>query len=310
MRSPYQILGVSTSATETDIKKAYRKLAKTYHPDRNKEDPKAKDKFSEVNLAYEILGDAEKRKQFDRGEIDAEGKPRFDGFAGGRRRSGPDDFEGFRGGAGPFGGSQFRHRTYTSGRNDDDAVFSQFFEQAFRGGDFNQPKRKGADLHAEITVTLEEIASEKKRHLKLPSGRNADVSLPRGVTDGQTVRLRGLGTVHPGQDPGDVLLTIHIAPHPVFKVEGADIRYTLPLEIEDAVLGTTARVPTLTGAVDMSIPPMTESGRTFRLRTKGLPAPNGYGDILVTTQIKLPAKADDALLAFAKARRAKRPQEG
>ncbi len=308
MRNPYQILGVATAASEADIKKAYRKLAKAYHPDTNKSDPKAKDKFAEVNLAYEILGDGEKRKAFDRGEIDAEGKPKFDPFAGRGGRGSADGFEGFHGSGGPFGSGQFRQRTSGGGRSTEDVIFSQFFEQAFRGADFSRPSHmpKGADQRADLNLTLDDIAADKKHGLKLTNGRSVEVSIPKGVTDGQVVRLRGLAPAYPGQEPGDVLLTIRIAPHPLFKVEGADLRYQLALELDDAILGATARIPTLSGAVTMNIPPMTESGRTFRLRGKGLPSAKGNGDILVTTQIKLPEPADESLIAYAKARRAKR----
>ncbi|GJE38454.1 DnaJ C-terminal domain-containing protein [Methylobacterium persicinum] len=307
MRNPYDVLGVPKGASEADIKKAYRKLAKEFHPDRNKNDVKAKDRFSEVNSAYEILGDADKRKQFDRGEIDAEGKPRaagfegFGGFGGGGARG--FDFESMARNRGPMGGA-------AGGMGED--IFSHIFGEAFRAGGAGpgagrQPHR-GEDVAAELIVTLEQVGGEEKLRLNLPTGREVDVMIPKGVVDGQTIRLRGLG--HPGgprSEPGDALLTIRIQPHPRFKVEGADLRVSVDVPLDDAILGGTIRVPTLTGAVEMKMPPMTSSGRTFRLRGKGLPKKDGSrGDLLATTAIMLPAGDDEALAEFARARRAAR----
>jgi DnaJ-class molecular chaperone len=307
MRNPYDILGVSRTANEAEIKKAFRKLAKTYHPDRNANDPKAKDKFAEVNAAYEILGDAAKRAQFDRGEIDAEGKPRFqgfEGFAGARGGGGSDgDFESFS-----FGFGRGGPRPGTGG----DDIFSQLFGEAFRsagragGGRASSQKARGEDVSATLTVTLEDIAGEAKKRVLLPSGREVEVTVPKGVADGQVIRLRGLGRGGPMNDLGDALLTIRIAPHEHFTLEGENLRCRLPVELDQAILGGTLRVPTLTGAVDMKIPPMTSSGRTFRLRGKGLPGKDGRGDILVTTEIRLPDKADEDLLEYARKRRSER----
>ncbi|MDP4004315.1 J domain-containing protein [Methylobacterium sp. NEAU K] len=302
MRNPYDVLGVAKGASEADIKKAYRKLAKDFHPDRNKNDVKAKDRFAEANSAYEILGDAEKRKQFDRGEIDADGRPRatgFEGFGGGR--SAGFDFENMaRARQGGMGGG---------GMGED--IFSHIFGEAFRAGGAGpgaqrQPA-KGEDVAAELSVSLEQVASEEKLRLALPTGREVDVMIPRGVVDGQTIRLRGLGqSAGPRGEPGDALLTIRIRPHPRFTVEGADLRTSVEVPLEDAVLGGTIRVPTLTGAVEMKMPPMTSSGRTFRLRGKGLPRKDGTrGDLLATTAIILPEGEDAALIEFARGRRAK-----
>lgn len=305
MRNPYDVLGVPKGASEADIKKAYRKLAKEFHPDRNKNDVKAKDRFSEVNAAYEILGDADKRKQFDRGEIDAEGKPRatgfegFGGFGGGNRGF---DFESMARSRGGMGGG--------AGVGED--IFSHIFGEAFRAGGAGpgagRHAPKGEDVAAELIVTLEQVGGEEKLRLNLPTGREVDVMIPKGVVDGQTIRLRGLG--HPGgprSEPGDALLTIRIQPHPRFKVEGADLRVTVEVPLDDAILGGTIRVPTLTGAVEMKMPAMTSSGRTFRLRGKGLPKKDGNrGDLLATTAIMLPAGDDEALAEFARARRAAR----
>jgi DnaJ-class molecular chaperone len=307
MRNPYDVLGVSRSAEEAEIKKAYRKLAKAFHPDRNADDPKAKEKFAEANAAYEILGDPEKRAQFDRGEIDAEGKPRFQGFGfgsgSGGTRSG--DFEGFPfgfgAGSGPFSG----RRGARASAGDDD-IFSQIFGEAFRAGTAGARRRgpaKGEDLQATLTVTLEEIAAESKKRITLPNGRDVDVVIPKGVTSGQVIRLRGLGGGGPGMEPGDVLLTIEITPHERFTIEETNLRLRLPIELDEAVLGGTVRVPTLEGAVEMKIPPMTSSGRTFRLRGKGLPGKTGRGDILATTEIRLPNEADELLTEFARKRR-------
>ncbi|AWN46072.1 molecular chaperone DnaJ [Methylobacterium terrae] len=304
MRNPYDVLGVSRSADEAEIKKAFRKLAKAYHPDRNKNDAKAQDRFAEVNQAYEILGDAKKREQFDRGAIDGEGKPRFtggfEGFGGGAGRGGGGfDFEsmarargGAGGGAGGFG----------------EDIFSHLFGEAFRsaGGPGRAAPQKGEDVAAELTVTLEQIASEAKLRLSLPSGREVDAVVPKGVVDGQVIRLRGLG--YPGAhgaDPGDALLTIRVAPDPRFQVEGVDLRTSAEVPLEDAVLGGPIRIQTLTGAVEMKIPPMTSSGRVFRLRGKGLPKKDGTrGDLLATIAVTLPAAADEALTEFARKRRA------
>ncbi|MCF4126949.1 DnaJ C-terminal domain-containing protein [Methylobacterium sp. SyP6R] len=306
MRNPYDVLGVSRSADEAEIKKAFRKLAKAYHPDRNKNDAKAQDRFSEVNQAYEILGDAKKREQFDRGAIDGDGKPRFTGFEGfgaggaGRGGGGGFDFESMaraRGGAGGGGAGGFG-----------EDIFSHLFGEAFRsaGGAGRAAPQKGEDVAAELTVTLDQVANETKLRLNLPSGREVDAVVPKGVVDGQVIRLRGLG--YPGAngaEPGDALLTIRFAPDSRFEIEGSDLRTTAEVPLEDAVLGGPIRIQTLTGAVEMKIPPMTSSGRVFRLRGKGLPKKDGTkGDLLATVAVTLPANADEALTEFARKRRA------
>ncbi len=327
MRDPYDILGVSRSASEAEIKSAFRKLAKKWHPDQNK-DAKAASRFAEINSAYELLGDAEKRGQFDRGEIDAEGKPRFTGFgAGGGRRY--EGFEGFdfdpaaaargRGGAwrsGPGAGGG------GGGGGGAEDIFSQLFGDAFRqagrgpnpfqqagptgarGGAAGRSAAKGADINASLSVSLEDIAANAKKRILLPNDREVEVNLPKGVSDGQIIRLRGLGGESPIGEPGDVLLRIDIVPHEKFTVEGDNLRHRLPVPLEDAILGATLRVPTLTGAVEMKIPPMSSSGRTFRMRGKGLPGKKQTGDLLVTLEIRLPEEADEALTEFARRRRA------
>jgi DnaJ-class molecular chaperone len=304
MRDPYEVLGLSRTASEAEIKKAFRKAAKAHHPDRNANDPKAKDNFAEVNAAYEILSDPAKRAQFDRGEIDAEGKPRFQGFEGfSNRRGGFEaDFEHF--GFGP-GGSFGR----ASSRGADD-IFSQLFGDAFasarQGGRTRTTRSRGEDIAATLEVTLEEVAGEERKRISLPTGRDVDVVIPKGVSDGQVIRLRGLGRPGHGAEAGDLLLTIRILPHERFTAEGANLRLRVPVELDEAVLGGAIRVPTLSGAVEMKIPPMTSSGRTFRLRGNGLPTKNGRGDLLVTTEVKLPAQADEALLEYARKRRAEK----
>jgi DnaJ-class molecular chaperone len=308
MRDPYDILGVPRSASEADIKKAYRKLAKSYHPDRNAGDPKAKDKFSEANAAYEVLGDSAKRAQFDRGEIDAEGKPRFQGFEG-FGGGGPGAGQGFEGFNFNFaGGSPFGRRRATRSAGEDD-IFSHLFGEAFRTaterGGRGRASTPGEDVAAVLTVTLEDIANDTKKRIALPTGREVEVTIPKGVADGQTIRLRGLGQGGPG-GAGDALLTIRIAPHERFTVEGDNLRVRQPVDLEDAILGAKVRVPTLSGAVEMTVPPMTSSGCTFRLRGKGLPGKSGRGDLLVTAEIRLPEHADEALLDYARKRRAER----
>ena len=307
MRDPYDILGVPRSASEAEIKKAFRKLAKSYHPDRNSDDPKAKDKFAEANAAYEILGDAAKRAQFDRGEIDADGKPRFQGFEGfgGGGPSAGQGFEGFNFNFG--GGSPFGRRRATRGAGEDD-IFSHLFGEAFRTAERGGRPRAaapGEDVAAILTVTVEDIANEATKRIALPTGREVDVTIPKAVTDGQTIRLRGLGQGGPG-GAGDALLTIRIAPHERFSIEGENIRVRQPVDLDDAILGAKVRVPTPSGAVEMTIPPMTSSGRTFRLRGKGLPGKSGRGDLLVTTEIRLPDGADEALQDYARKRRSER----
>ncbi|WP_375456757.1 DnaJ C-terminal domain-containing protein [uncultured Methylobacterium sp.] len=301
MRNPYEVLGVPKGAGEADIKKAYRKLAKAYHPDRNKDDAKAKDRFSEANAAYEILGEPEKRRQFDRGEIDADGKPRATGFEGfGGARPGGFDFN-----------SAARGRGGAAGGVGED-IFSHLFGEAFRAGGAGPGQRapaRGEDVSAELGVTLEQIGSEEKLRVGLPGGRAFDVMIPKGVVDGQTIRLRGLGQPGgPRAEPGDAMLTIRVLPHPHFTVEGADLRASVDVPLEDAVLGGAIRVPTLTGAVEMRMPPMTSSGRTFRLRGKGLPKKDGTrGDLFAVTAIQLPAE-DAGLTAFVEARRTARAE--
>jgi len=305
MRDPYEVLGVPRGASAAAIKSAYRKLAKKHHPDNNKNDPKAAARFSEINSANEIVGDEDKRKQFDRGEIDAEGKPRFQGFPGGgdpRGRAGAGGFEThtFRtGGAVPGGGF--------SGGGFEDILNSMFGQAAARGA------RQGAggtfefdpgtialdlDLSVSMTVSLEEAVKGVEKRVRLPTGKELNVKIPAGVVAGQQIRLKGQGDTAPGHRPGDLLITVNIAPHPFFKVDGSDLRLDLSITLYEAVLGGKIRVPTLGSAVELSIPKNTSSGRIFRLKGKGLPKSAGAGDLFVTTRIMLPDGNDAELEAL------------
>lgn len=308
MRDPYEILGVPKTATEADIKKAFRRLAKEWHPDRNKDDPAAKDRFAELNGAYELLSDSDKRGQFDRGEIDAEGRPRASGFGG---RGG--GYEGFRYSS---GGSPFGTR---AGGFDPGDIFSDLFGETLRSGGRTagaggygrsqhsaRERPRGQDVEAEISVTLEQVASGGKCRVSLPTGREVEVTLPTGVKDGQTIRLRGLGDPSPfGGEPGDALLTVHFAPHRDFTIDGQNLRLRLPVSLNDAVLGASGvRVPTLAGTVAMDIPPYSSSGKSFRLRGKGLPGKDGPGDLIVTVEVQLPKAPDAELEELMRRRRA------
>src|ERR1700723_634279 len=306
MRDPYEVLGVPRGASAAAIKSAYRKLAKKHHPDANKNDPKSAARFSELNSANEIIGDEDKRKQFDRGEIDADGKPRFQGFPGGDPRArGASPGGGFESrtfrtggaGAGGFGGGGF-----------EDILNSMFSGGGVRGA---RPGAGGAfafdpggialdlDLSVAMTVSLEESVNGAEKRVRLPTGKELNVRIPAGVTAGQQIRLKGQGETAPGHPPGDLLITISIAPHPFFKVEGSDLRVDLPITLYEAVLGGKIRVPTLGNAVELSIPKNTSSGRIFRLKGKGLTkAAGATGDLFVTTRIMLPDGNDSELEAL------------
>ncbi len=327
MRDPYDVLGVSKTASAADIKSAFRKQAKKLHPDANKHDPKAASRFAELNAAYEILGEEDKRKAFDRGEIDAEGKPRFqgfEGFGGGRGRSGgfgreggfetftwgPEGFQQAGGRAGGGGG----FRGFGAGFED---LLKEAFGGAARGGrpgggfQFEQEDFGGGaghDIAASLTITLPEAAKGVKKRVQLPTGKEVEVKIPAGLAEGQTIRLKGQGLAGPGGRAGDVLITVAVAPHPQFTREGADLRLELPITLYEAVLGGKVRVPTLDGAVELAIPPGTNSGRTFRLKGKGFPGKDGAGDLLATVRIMLP-EGDAELEALMKKWRETKPYD-
>lgn len=294
---PYSILGVARSASEKDVKSAYRKLAKELHPDHNKDNPKASERFAEVTRAYDLLSDKDKRAKFDRGEIDADGNPAMP-FGG-----------GFGGGAGGFRGGQggFRHDGgFESGDGPD---LSDLFEGLFGGrggmgggsagggfggfgGGRRPPPPKGANVSYRLQVPFVEAAARAAQRVTLSSGSTIELKLPAGVESGQQMRLAGKGEPGPG-GAGDALVTIEIAPHPFFVRDGDNIRLDLPITLEEAVGGAKVKVPTVDGAVMLTVAPGSSSGRTLRLKGKGFSRKDGErGDQLVTLQIDLPA--DDA----------------
>ena len=299
MRDPYTVLGVAKGADAADVKKAFRRLAKQYHPDQST-DAKAKDKFAEVGAAYEILGDEKKRAAFDRGEIDAEGKPKFHGCVGfGAGPSGTG--AAGRGGFSDFGGGR-------GGGFDAADIFADLFGGAgtgrARSGGFGQQPTpvKGEDVQASVIVTLADSVHGAHARVRLPTGRDLEVSVPPGIEEGRQIRLKGQG--QPGErggPAGDAIVAVHIAKHPFFRVDGADLRLDLPLTLYEAVLGGKVNVPTLEGQVEMGIPAGSNGGRTFRLRGKGLATSRATrGDLLVALRIVLPDAASAELEAVAR----------
>lgn len=288
MTDPYKILKINKSATEKEVKSAFRKLAKAYHPDQNQDDPSAQAKFAEVNSAYELLSNKEKRGQFDRGEIDAAGNPKgfdFSGMGGGgARRAGginPEDIlKEFMGGG----------RTQRAGGAQWDP---------FGGGMPRGAPAKGKDFMAPVLVTLEQAHGAQTVPLKLTSGRVLQVQLPKNVEEGQQVRLAGQGQPSPtGGTPGDAILSIKFKRHKHFRRDGKDLRVDVPITLYDAVLGAKVRVPTLGGHVELNIPTGVNTTKALRLKGKGLYA---KGDLLASLRIVLPEGGDadlESLMRF------------
>jgi len=328
MRDPYEVLGVSKSASAQDIKSAFRKLAKKLHPDANKHDKDAASKFAEINAAYEIVGDADKRKAFDNGEIDAEGKPRFQGFEGFGAGAGHGPHAGF--------GQDGAYETFTwgpegfarSGGGQPGGNFGGFediLKEAFAGRAGQQGGRRrrggyefeaddfganGADISASLTITLPEAAHGVKKRVELPNGKEVEVKIPAGLAEGQQIRLKGQGQPGlGGGKAGDLLISVSVAADPVFERDGNNLRLDLPITLYEAVLGGKVRVPTLGGAVELNLPAGTNSGRTFRLKGKGFPAKSGAGDLMATVRIMLPEGSDPDLEALMKTWRDSKPYD-
>lgn len=303
MRDPYDILGVSKAASEAEIKKAFRNLAKKHHPDKHAGDAAAQKKFQEIGSAYDIVGDKDKRAKFDAGEIDASGNPR--GFDPGA--------QGFRGGPFPGRGGQGGPRDFHFTWTDQDADAAQGFraEDLFsdllgglggRGGGGGRRPRAGQDFTVATAVSFEEAARGGSRRMMLPNGEQIDVKIPPGIKDSQQIRLKGRGGAgRRGGPNGDVMIQVSIAPHPYYVRDGDDLRMDLPITLQEAVLGDKVSVPTLTGTVALSVPANSNTGVTLRLKGKGIPAHGSEqaGDLYVTLVLTLPDKPDDALQKFA-----------
>lgn len=284
MTDPYEVLGVARGASADEIQKAYRKLAKKYHPDLNPGNKDSEDRFKAVAGAYDLLSDAEKRRRFDNGEIDATGaeRPRERYY----RDYAPEGFAGT-----PYENSS----GFADFADNDDFLAELLKKQAQRAR--NAP---GADLHYHLPIEFVDAIAGANRRLTLPTGGTLDVTIPAGIRQGQVLRLRGKGAPSRGSGPpGDALVEISILPHPFYTLDGDDIRVELPVTIKEAVLGGKVKVPTPTGAVMMNVPKGSNSGTVLRLKGKGVPQRGGgYGDELVTLKVFLPDDQDSDLEAF------------
>jgi len=293
-QDPYLELGVPRTASADELRRAFRKLAKQHHPDANPGDKTAEEKFKRVSAAFDLLGDEEKRKKFDAGEIDADGRETFRGFGGGAHPFGQGG--GFRGGA-------------TFDEVDLGDILGEMFGAARGGrtGGFGGFSQRGGDVRAKLEIDLEDAIGGAKRRLGFSDGRNLDVTIPKGATDGQVLRLKGQGA--PGRaGPGDALIEISIRPHPIFKREGDNLVMDLPISAPDAVLGGKVEAPTPEGPVTLSIPPGSNSGSTLRLKGRGMTGPRGgRGDLMARLIVTLPDRPDEELKAFAEKWRAERP---
>jgi DnaJ-class molecular chaperone len=304
----YQRLGIKRGASEEEVKKAYRSLAKQLHPDRNTDNPNAAKRFGEITQAYDLLSDKDKRARYDRGEIDEEGNPRMP-FGAGFGGYSPGGGAGPRPGPGP-GGFQGFPPGFDAGNTAD---LSDLFEGLFgaakaargrkQGGPTgfrprSRAPQKGADVAYRLKVPFIDAATLAPQRITLADGKTIDLKLPKGLEDGTRIRLTGKGQPGPG-GTGDAIVTVHIAPHPFYTREGNHIRLHLPVTLKEAVLGAKVKVPTPDGPVMLTIPKGTSSGKVLRLKGRGFTDKSGKrGDQLVAVEVDLPA-ADSELEAFA-----------
>ncbi|HEV2531077.1 J domain-containing protein [Phenylobacterium sp.] len=308
-RDPYQELGVSRSASADEIRKAFRKLAKENHPDTNPGDTPAEERFKRVSAAFDIVGDPVKRKKFDAGEIDADGRPAYGGFAGGQGPWGTRPAGGYEGnfsrGAGP--------RESFEGVDLGDILGEMFGGgragggTAGRGGGFGPFSQRGSDVRARLEIDLEDSIRGGKKRIAFSDGRTIDVTIPKGAQEGQTLRLKGQGA--PGRaGPGDAFIELVIAPHPTYRREGEVLVMDVPIAAYDAVLGGKVEAPTPDGPVTLTVPRGSNTGARLRLKGRGLVDAQGRrGDLFARLVIVLPDKPDPELEAFAEEWRKKRP---
>lgn len=295
MRDPYEILGVARTASQEEIKAAYRKLAKKLHPDLNPGDAKVESRFKDVSAAYELLSDADKRARFDRGEIDASGAETQRGF--------------YRAHAGSQEGAKYRsHPGAGMGQEDIDEILASMFGGGQRRG--GGMKMRGQDVSYSLAIDLLDAVKGATKRIVLPEGGQLDVKIPAGIEDGASLRLAGKGGQGFGGGPaGDAFVTIQVRPHRVFRREGRDIHIDLPITLGEAVLGGPITVPTVGGSVQMTVPRGSSSGKTLRLKGRGLPGKGGSGDQFVHLQIVLPDDPDSELEAFLKEWSARNPYD-
>lgn len=294
--SLYKSLGLSRSASDDEIRKAYRRLAKTCHPDTNPGDKAAEEKFKQISQAYAILGDAAKRKRYDQGEIDEDGNERVPhGFGG-----------GFGGGpGGPFrqGGARTWHFSSGGGPGGPGAeaggfagfedILSDLFGGA-AGGRRAGARPRGEDLKLKVTIDFLDAAKGARRRMTLPDGRHLDVNIPAGVDSGQVLRLKGQGVAG-----GDALVEVQVTPHEGFRRDGLDVHLDQAIPLALAIAGGKVTVPTIDGNVALTVPPWTSSGKTLRLKGRGIKKAAKRGDQLVRLEIDLPERQDEALMQWA-----------
>ncbi|HLY78649.1 MAG TPA: J domain-containing protein [Caulobacteraceae bacterium] len=294
-QDPYLELGVPRTASADELRRAFRKLAKQYHPDANPGNKEAEEKFKRVSAAFDLLGDEDKRKKFDAGEIDADGRETFRGFGGGASPFGQGG--GFRG-----GGAQFEDVDLG------DILGEMFGSRGGRAGGFGGGfQQRGSDVRSKLEIDLEEAIAGAKRRIAFSDGRTLDITIPKGATDGQVLRLKGQGS--PGRaGAGDALIELSIRPHPVFRREGDNLVMDLPVSVPDAVLGGKVEAPTPEGAVTLTVPPGSNSGSMLRLKGRGMAGPTGRrGDLMARVVVTLPDRPDEELQKIADTWRAERP---
>ena len=284
MADPYKTLGVEKTASEEDIRKAYKKLAKKHHPDLNPGDKDAENRFKDISAAYALLNDPEKRRAFDAGEIDESGQPKPE------RRF-------YRDYADAGAGSRYERAEDLGDLGD---LFGDLFGQRARGGDGarTQFRMRGADVNYTLPIEFLEAVNGDKKRVDMPDGKTLDISIPAGVRDEQVIRLKGQGGPGIGGGPsGDALITVSVRPHPVFRRDGNDIKSAVPITLNEALNGGSVQVATITGPVSLKIPKHSNTGRVLRLRGKGVQS-HPKGDHLVELQVMMPPHPDAALETF------------